>query len=87
MEAVISSAVADSQPDVYNVTFSGSGNAIVTSYLVSVFDSTTDAQVLTMFNVLVAAATDDTFISGRTVIAGSVAFDSRKFRVVFCRIK
>ena len=66
------------------MTFSGSGNTIVTSYLVSVLDSTTDAQVLTMFNVLVAAATDDTLISGRTVIAGSVAFDICKFKVVFC---
>ena len=78
VEAVISSAAASSQPDVYTVSFSGSGNTIVTVYKVSVVGSTTDSQVLSMFNALVATATDDTLIPGETVIAGSVAFDNSK---------
>ena len=78
IEAVISTAAAGSQPDVYAVSFSGSGNTIVTVYKVSVVGSTTDAQVLSMFNALVAAATDDTLIPGKTVIVGSVAFENSK---------
>ena len=79
VEAVINATVTGLNEDVYTVSFSGSGNTIVTVYKVELLGSTTDQQIVDIFNALVAAAIDDTLIAGRTVIAGSVFFANSEF--------
>ena len=79
VEAVINATVTGLNEDVYTVSFSGSGNTIVTVYKVELLGSTTDQQIVDIFNALVAAAIDDSLIAGRTVVAGSVFFANSEF--------
>ena len=76
---MLAAAVPGSMPNVYTVSFSGSGDVVVAVYKVSVIGSITDAQIETMFNALVAAATTpDTLLSGEDTIAGSVRLGESK---------
>ena len=71
-------AVGSANPDVYTVSFTGSGQNIVATYKVSVNGAITDAEVVAMFDALVAGALDGTTIAGKTLIAGSVQLGSSK---------
>ena len=69
-------------PNVYTVSFSGSGNTVVTVFKMSTIDSISQADITRMFNALVQAAIDDTLVTSETVIAGSVRFEQSKAYII-----
>ena len=69
-------------PEVYTVSFSGSGNTVVTVFKVSTIGSISQADIITMFDALVQAAIDDTLVTSETVIAGSVRFEQSKLYII-----
>ena len=70
-------------PDVYTVSFSGSGNTVVTVFKVSTVGSISEADIITMFEALVQAAIDDTLLTSEIVVAGSVRLEQSMFFMGF----
>ena len=69
-------------PDVYTMSFSGSGNTVVTVFKVSTIGSISQADITRIFNALVQAAIDDTLVTSETVIAGSVSFEQSNTSII-----
>ena len=80
IDAVCNSAAPAANCDTNTVAFSDDGSGLMTSvtFIVTLLDSTSSADVEAIFNALVTAAEGNTLVSGKVVLANTVDFDTCK---------